>query len=470
MPTANQTPACPGRACSIRVAPECSSRRILRDDVIRLARRSPWLGLTLCLAAAVTTSACESGKQDDTRAASAASAGFTRAGLEQLHAKMAGYVDQGLVPGMVMLLERRGQVHIDAIGNTAIDGPPMQRDTIFRIASMSKPVTAVAALMLVEEGKLDLDEPVDRLLPELAARRVLRDLDGPLDATVPAERAITVRDLLTLTMGFGIMLPFDAYPVQRKATELSIGYGPPEPKVTPEPDEWLRRLGTLPLMYQPGARWVYNTGADVLGVLVARASGQPFDAFLRARIFEPLGMSDTDFSVPPAKLERLSTSYFPNPESGALDVFDGVEGSAWGQPPAFPSGAGGLVSTVDDFMAFAQMLLKQGEYAGGRLLTPESVAQMTSDQLTPEQKAPESEFSPDFWATHGWGFGVSVITQPDAVSANPGRYGWDGGLGTYWFSDPDEDFAGVLLTQRALDPSSPANDFWPAAYQAFARP
>src|SRR5437660_2120113 len=216
------------------------------------------------------------------------------------------------------------------------DRTPMRRDTIFRISSMTKPIIAAATMLLVEECKLRLDEPVDALLPELAERQVLRRLDGPLDDTVPAKRAITVRDLLTFRVGFGQMLaPPDAYPILKEANAQQIGMGPPSPSNMPPPDEWMRRLGRLPLMHQPGEKWMYNTGADVLGVLIARASGQPLETFLRERIFEPLGMKDTGFSVPAPRLDRLATSYWTDPESGALVVIDQAAAAQWTRPPTF---------------------------------------------------------------------------------------------------------------------------------------
>jgi CubicO group peptidase (beta-lactamase class C family) len=240
-------------------------------------------------------------------------AGLSRARLARMHDVMAGYVE---------------------------------RDAIFHISSMTKPIIAAATMLLVEECTLRLDEPVDALLPELAERRVLKRLDGPLDDTEPAKRAITVRDLLTFRMGFGqMMAPPDAYPILSAANEQQIGLGPPNPSAMPAPDEWMRRLGSLPLMHQPGERWMYNTGADVLGVLIARASGQPLEMFLRERLFEPLGMKDTGFSVPEASLGRLATSYWTEPASGKLTVYDKPRGGQWSRPPAFPSGAGGLVST-----------------------------------------------------------------------------------------------------------------------------
>src|SRR6266536_813699 len=311
------------------------------------------------------------------------SGGLSKARLGRVHDVMAGYVERGDVPGIVTLVSRRGEQHVEAVGTKAVGGDPVRRDTIFRISSMTKPMTAAATMILVEECKLRLDEPVDRLLPELADRAVLKRLDGPLDETVPTNRPITVRDLLTFRMGFGLLMA--------------------------PPDAWIRRLGTLPLMHQPGERWLYNTGSDVLGVLIARASGQPLETFLRERLFEPLGMKDTAFSVPTTKLDRLATSYHVNLETGALELYDEAEGGQWSRPPAFPSAGGGLVSTIDDYLAFGQMMLNKGNYGSERLLSRPSVETMTTDQLTPEQKA-VSGFYPGYFDSRGWGFGVSVIT------------------------------------------------------------
>jgi CubicO group peptidase (beta-lactamase class C family) len=396
--------------------------------------------------------------------------GLSKARLGRMHDVMVGYVERGDVPGLVTRVSRRGEVHVDVIGTQAIgDSPPMRRDTIFRISSMTKPITAAATMILVEECKLRLDEPVDQWLPELAERKVLKRLDGPLDDTVPANRPITVRDLLTFRMGFGqMMAPPDASPILSAESEQQIGMGPPSPSSMPAPDEWIRRLGRLPLMHQPGEMWMYNTGSDVLGVLIARTSGQPLETFLRERIFEPLGMKDTSFSVPAASLDRLATSYWTNFETGALEVYDDAVGGQWSRPPAFPSGAGGLVSTIDDYLAFGQMMLSQGKHGSERILSRLSVETMTTDQLTPEQKA-VSGLVPGYFDSHGWGFGVSVVTRRDDIAAVPGRYGWDGGLGTSWYSDPREDMVTILMTQRAWTSPSPPDvclDFWTSAYQA----
>jgi CubicO group peptidase (beta-lactamase class C family) len=404
------------------------------------------------------------------------SGGLSTARLARLHDVLAGYVERGEVPGLVALISRRGEAYVDVLGTMAAGSSagnnPMRRDTIFRISSMTKPITAVATMILVEECMLRLDDPVDRLLPELADRRVLKRLDGPLDETVAAHRPITVRDLLTFTIGFGQLLaPPDAYPILRAAHEQQIGMGPPEPSALPTPDEWIRRLGTLPLMYQPGERWLYNTGSDVLGVLIARASGQPLETFLRERIFEPLGMQDTGFSVPAAKLDRLATSYWTRHATGTLAIYDEAAGGQWSRPPAFPSGAGGLVSTVDDYLVFAQMLMhlgKQANTAKTRLLSRPSVELMTTDQLTPEQKA-ASGLLPSSFDSLGWGFGVSIVTQRDNVAESVGTYGWSGGMGTLWSSDPREQMISILMTQRMWGSPSPPTiclDFLTSAYQA----
>ncbi|WP_437774895.1 serine hydrolase domain-containing protein [Sorangium sp. So ce1097] len=396
--------------------------------------------------------------------------GLSRARLGRMRDVMSGHVERGDVPGLVTLISRRGEVHVDALGVKAVGGDdPMRRDTIFRITSMTKPVTAVAAMILVEECKLRLDEPVNRLLPELSGRKVLKRIDGPLDETVPASRPITLRDLLTFRMGFGmIMGPPEGTPIQRAVREQQLGcLGPPKPSTPHAPDEWIRRLGALPLMHQPGERWMYNTGSHVLGVLIARAAGQPLEAFFRQRIFEPLGMKDTGFSVPADKLDRLATSYWANAETGALDLHDGVADGQWSRPPVFPDGSAGLVSTADDYLAFARMLLNKGKHGRERILSRPSVEAMTTDQLTPEQKA-ASGFFPGYWDSRGWGFGVSIVTRRDDVTASPGRYGWDGGYGTSWSSAPGEDLVGILMTQRAGFPLSSGVylDFWTSVYQA----
>ena len=389
--------------------------------------------------------------------------GLSTARLARMHAAMAGYVERGEIPGIVTLVSRRGETQVDAVGMKAVGGTdPMRRDTIFRIASMTKPIAAAAAMILVEACRLRLDEPVDRLLPELANRKVLKRLDGPLDDTVPAKRPISVRDLLTLRMGSGFILePSAGYPIQKAMNEAGLAPGPNPPSHTP--DEWMKRLGGLPLMHQPGEKWMYQTGFDVLNVLLARASGQPLETFLRQRIFEPLDMKDTGFSVSSAKLDRLATCYQTDAATGRLAVFDEARNGLWSRPPIFPSE---LVSTVDDYLAFGRMMLNQGKHGSERILSRPSVELMTTDQLTPEQKAGAEMILGD---NRGWGFGAAMVIRRDSVAAVPARFGWDGGYGTSWASDPKEGMVAILMTQRLWDsPSPPAvcQDFWTSTYQA----
>ena len=349
----------------------------------------------------------------------------------------------------------------------------MARDTIFRISSMTKPITAVATMILVEECRLRLDEPVGRWLPELADPRVLRRPDADIDDTVPAERPITVRDLLTFTWGSGLVLAMPGtLPIQAAMQERLGRSGPPQPGEVRTADAWIAGLGSLPLIHQPGTCWMYNTGSDVLGVLIERACGRPFASFLRERIFEPLGMLDTGFLVTPANLARFATSYARDPQTGDLAVYDVAEDGQWSRPPAFASGAGGLVSTVDDYLTFARMLLAGGRTGAGRsggerILSRPAVALITTDQLTARQKTATS-WVPGAFDSHGWGFGVSVRTRRDGLAA-VGQYGWDGGMGTSWASDPDEGLIGILLTQMMWTSPIPPDvclDFWTSAYQA----
>jgi CubicO group peptidase (beta-lactamase class C family) len=386
--------------------------------------------------------------------------GLSKARLDRMHDVLAGHVEQGAAPGIVTAVSRRGEVHIDAIGMQAVAGRvPMRHDTIFRIASMTKPVAAAAAMILVEECRLRLDEPVDRLLPELAGRNVLKRPGGPLDDTVPAHRPITVRDVLTMRMGFGMVTEASGdWPIQRAMSEAGIDPGPNPPALPP--DELMRRFGSLPLMHQPGERWLYHSSFDILSVLIARAAGEPFEDFLAERIFVPLDMKDTGFAVPEAKRARLAACYQADPASGVLMPRE--DGFA-----VRPSGSAGLFSTVEDYLAFGRMMLNGGQHGTTRILARPTVEVMTTDQITAEQKA-VSPFFPGFWDRHGWGFGVSMITRRDGVAAVPGRYGWDGGFGTSWNSDPHEDMVGVLMMQRLFDPvvTDIHGDFWTLAYQA----
>jgi CubicO group peptidase (beta-lactamase class C family) len=347
-------------------------------------------------------------------------------------------VARGDAPGVVAAVGRGDEGYVAAAGVMAAGGPPMRSDTLFRIASITKPVTAAVVLSLVEDGLLGLEEPVDRLLPELADRRVLRRPDGPLTDTIRAERAVTTRDLLTFTWGFGMQgamfMAAEPWPIVSAVAERELGsFGPPQPDTTPEPDTFMARLGELPLLAQPGERWLYSAGSQVLGVLAARAAGAPFEDVMRERVLAPLGMDDTAFYA--NDTSRLATAY--ERRDGELAVSDPPDGQ-WSRPPRFPDGAGGLVSTAEDLLRFGRMLLLPG---GNPVLTAGTVAEMTSDQLTPAQLArvwPGFSFLGD----RGWGYGVSVTEW---------GYSWEGGSGTAWANVPDQDLTVVVLTQRAVD-------------------
>src|SRR4051794_18341331 len=384
---------------------------------------------------------------------------LTSQGLRRFHDVALSHVGDDKVPGLVALVAQGEDVDVVTGGTLSIGGMPVARNSLFRIASTTKPITAAATLALVGEGLLSIDEPVERLLPELANPRVLRRMDGPLDDTVPAERAITVRDLLTFTFGFGMAMEMFAasspWPIVAATQELKLAtIGPPQPAGPPDPDTWIKGLGSLPLITQPGERWLYNTGAAVLGVLCARAAGVPYDDVLRTRIFEPLGMRDTAFHT--ADTYRLATSYVPTP--GGLQVWDPPDGQ-WSAPPAFPDGAAGLVSTVDDLLAFARMLLRGGD----PVLTADLVAEMTRDQVTEQQK----HLGDAFLDGRGWGFCQAVVTQ----GPRAGSYGWAGGLGSSWHVDPRRDLTVIVLTQRMFESATPPQvhvDLQDAAYAALA--
>lgn len=389
--------------------------------------------------------------------------GFCSRRLTRLRDVLQRQVDSGFVPGMMAVLARHGDVHVEATGTLAFEGAgattPMTADTIVRMSSMTKPIVAACAMTLVEDCTLRLDDPVNELLPELTDMTVLADPDGPVEETVPAERAITLRDLLTFTLGTG-MVP--AEPGSIPIADALDALDPP-----PAPDAWIRRLGALPLVHQPGERWMYELGADVLAVLIARAAGTSCGQALRERICEPLGMKDTAFSVTSERISRFATAYETDDSASTVIVEDGPDGS-WSRPPAFESGGGGLVSTADDYLAFASALLAGGTHRGERVLSRPSVTLMTSDQLTPAQKA-VSGFWPGYFDTMGWGFGMSVLTRRTHLGPSVGSYGWNGFYGTAWYNDPAENMTTIFLMQRALagDQRLPMwRDLWTAAYQA----
>jgi len=365
--------------------------------------------------------------------------GLNKGGLNRFGAVAASHVSDDNVPGLVALVAQGDEVHVEAIGTLAIGGRPVERGSLFRIASTTKPITAAATLALVREGLFELDEPVDRLLPELANRRVMRRMDGPLNDTVPAVGPVTVRGLLTFTFGFGMALQMfmatEPWPVVAAATQAGLAtIGPPQPDAFVDPDTWIAHFGELPLLAQPGEQWLYNTGSHVLSVLCARAAGMSYDDVLRTRIFEPLGMPDTSFYT--EDVLRLATAYQPTADGNV--IWDPPDGQ-WSRRPAFYDGAAGLLSTVDDLLAFARMLVRGGE----PVLTADQVREMSYDHLT----APQREFGMAFLGGRGWGLGTSVMLDGPWA----GAIGWDGGLGTSFLVHPERDLAVIVLTQRMFD-------------------
>jgi CubicO group peptidase (beta-lactamase class C family) len=384
--------------------------------------------------------------------------GLSTSGVHRVAEVAASHIGPDRVPGMVALVASGDDVHVEVLGALSIGGPSVRRDSLFRISSTTKPITGALTMALVEEGLLSLDEPVGRLLPELASPRVLRLMEGPLDDTVAARRDITVRDLLTFTGGFGMhvgmFMAATPWPIMVAEADAKLAtIGPPDPKASPEPDEWMKRLGSLPLMAQPGERWLYNTGAKILGVLCQRTAGASrLQEVLRTRLLDPLGMTQTAFAAP--DVSRLATAYVSTPDG--LAIWDPPDGK-WARPPTFEDAAAGLVSTVDDLFAIAQMFLRDGS----PVLSRDSVREMTRDQLTPAQRAGQEAFLSD----RSWGLCQSVIVSGE----RQGAFGWDGGMGSSFLVDPARDLIVIVLTQRLWDgPQPPAvhTELQDAAYAA----
>ncbi|MEU6850461.1 serine hydrolase domain-containing protein [Actinacidiphila alni] len=397
-----------------------------------------------------------------THSSSEKSAANRPAAARSLREALAPHVDSGAIPGAVALVARGGRAEVAVVGSAHLADPahaegaaPMARDAIFRIASVSKPVTAAAVMMLVDDGRITLDDPVARWLPELAEPVVVRTPQSPMDDVVPARRPVTVADLLDFRAGWGFPSDFTLPAVQPLFTDLR--QGPARPDGIAGPDAWLATLAKVPMLRQPGDAWLYNTGSDLQGVLLERVTGRALADFLAERIFGPLGMTDTGFTVPAAALDRLTSAYSPGPD-GTLRLSE-APAVSWTRPPAFASGAGGLVSTVDDWYAFARMLLADGIVDGRALLSPESVRRMRADRLTPEQR----DASRLFLEGQGWGFGGSVdVASVDPWNV-PGRYGWVGGSGTAAHITPSTGAVSILFTQASLtSPTPPAvmRDFW----------
>ncbi|MEU4623628.1 serine hydrolase domain-containing protein [Actinoplanes sp. NPDC023801] len=389
--------------------------------------------------------------------------GFSPARLTRVRDLLERHVGSGFVPGLVAVLARHGDVHIESTGTLAFEGPgstaPMAGDTIFRMGSMSKPIVAACAMTLLEDCTLRLDDPVDGLLPELAGMTVLADPAGPLGDTVPANRSITVRDLLDGTLGTG-MIPAEPGTIPiADALDALTGL---------TADEWIRRLGELPLVHQPGERWMYDTAAGLTGVLIARATGLPLGDALHERICGPLGMDDTGFSVPAGDIGRLATAYERDSSPTGTAVVEDPPDGQFSRPPLFPWGGGGIVSTPEDYLTFTSALLSGGRHRGVRVLSRPAVTLMTTDQLTAAQKA-VSGFWPGYFDAMGWGYGLAVRTRRTHLGPSAGSYGWSGYYGTAWYNDPAENLTAIFLMQRAHagDQRLPMwNDLWTAVYQA----
>jgi CubicO group peptidase (beta-lactamase class C family) len=361
--------------------------------------------------------------------------------LDGNQASIRDVVDAGLLSGALTMVWQRGEVlQLNAIGYRDVEARiPMQRDTIFRIASMSKPVTTVAAMVLVDEGKMALDDPITRWLPEFADMRVLEDPEGPLDSTRPARRLITVDDLLTHRSGLAYAFSVVG-PLSRAYLRLPIRQ---------DPDTWLAELTALPLVHQPGERMTYSHATDVLGIILSRIEGKKLHEVLAERIFEPLGMHDTGFSVTTEGRRRAATMYRLD-ENGQL--CHNVMGPPPIAPPTFCQGGGGLWSTVDDYLQFARMLLAGGEADGTRLLSTEAVRLMRTNRLTDQQRRQPFLGAP-YWVGRGFGLGLSVVTDP--VKSRPlfgpggsGTFGWPGAYGTWWQADPTLDLILIYLVQN----------------------
>ncbi|CCH30903.1 serine hydrolase domain-containing protein [Actinosynnema sp. NPDC047251] len=374
--------------------------------------------------------------------------------MTDLHGVLEPHVSSGALPGAVALVARGDRVEFAAVGALDVAGTaPMTRESIFRFASITKPITAAALLALVDDGRVGLHDPIGRWLPELAAPAVVRTPASELDDVVPLARPITVFDLLTSQAGHGFASDFSLPAVRRLFAVQKDGR---EPQAFPATDEWLAELSEVPLLYQPGESWLYDTSSAVQGALIARASGRSLPEFLAERVFAPLGMTDTGFVVPQADRGRCTTFY--KAEDGVLRPADGPDGQ-WSTPPAFPLGSGGLVGTADDWFAFARVLLAGGVADGRRVLSAEAVRLMTTDHTTPAHR----EIGALFLEGQGWGMGGSVdiaVTDPWTV---PGRYGWVGGTGTSAHVVPATGTVAILLTQVGADsPVAPEwmRDFW----------
>ncbi|HCO95640.1 MAG TPA: serine hydrolase [Phycisphaerales bacterium] len=387
--------------------------------------------------------------------------GLSAEKLQRAQAAMQKLVDDKRIAGGVIVVARRGKVvQFEACGMMDIEAKkPMKRDTIFRFYSMSKPITSVAVMILYEQGKIELDDPVSEYIPQFKGLKVVADPDAEEITEVEAKRQMTVRDLMRHTSGltYGFFSNTAVDKLYRKSVQLG-GSG-----VTLE--EMAKNLAPIPLLYQPGTKWHYSVSTDVLGRVVEVASGQSLDKFFAERIFEPLGMADTAFYVPAGKIDRFATNYGPNPQGG-LRPIDKPETTRYAKMPTFFSGGGGLVSTAGDYMRFCLMLLNKGEFGGKRLLKTETVEMMTKDQL-PEQAYPIGTGG-RAGVGFGLGFSVRVESSDAAPASRVGEYGWGGMASTHFWISPRDEIAVIVLTQHIPYSNRAERAVKPIIYEAIS--
>ena len=376
--------------------------------------------------------------------------GLSGARLVKIDLLTQKYIEEGKLPGTLTLVARKGRIaHLETQGQSDLENStPVKRDTLFRIYSMSKPITSVALMMLYEDGHFLLDDPVSRFIPAFRNLKVHHIDEKGHAALQDTQREMTIKDLLThtsgLTYGFMNATPVDAM-YREQAVEESGNL-----------DEMIRKLCDLPLLFSPGSQWSYSVATDVCGYLVQKISDTSFDEFLQEQIFDPLEMEDTGFYVPESKAHRLAANYERTRDNG-LRLIDAPEKSRYLKPPGLHSGGGGLVSTADDYLKFAQMLLNRGEYNGNRLLGRKTVELMTMNHLPDNgdlTSMGQAVFSETPYDGIGFGLGFSVMLDPAKASilGSKGEYAWGGAASTYFFVDPAEELIVILLTQ--LMPSS----------------
>ena len=360
-------------------------------------------------------------------------------------------VASGDIPGVVCLVWRRGELlQVDSVGLRDIEARlPVERNTIFRIASMSKPVTTAVAMILRERGVLRLEDPITKWAPEFAAMRVLRRAEGSLQDTYPAPRDITIEDLMTHRAG--LAYSFTARGPLAQALKERFGF---EFDSARTPDEWMKTLASLPLSHAPGERFNYSHSTDLLGVIIGRATGLGTRAAMQQLLFDPLRMVDTDFWIPPEKRDRAAVLYRSSAPGNFVPI--DLPGFMHQAPSSFSAGGQGLVSTVDDYLAFARMLVQGGQLDGTRVLSEESIRLMTTNRLTPAQRR-NLQFGIPFFMGQGFGLGLSVIDDAKRNAwmgaGRPGAFGWPGLFGGWWQADPAQQSVMVWL-QQTLPPQA----------------